>query len=119
MHNAEDLDYWNVEDAMSDMKHIIDRALKQHPDYSRLDGLSADVWESVRKSRKLERNSFHIPMGLQLGTIALCLIAILAVVQVSFQPDYLQADLFDLRFFSYESAPSLNFASVNTYEFTP
>lgn len=104
---------------MLDMKQKIDRALEEQPDYRRLDNLSSDVWKSVRERRESGRSNFYIPMSFRLCTLALCLIAMLAISQVSFQPDHTQADLFDLRYFSYQSAPSLNFASVNTYEFTP
>lgn len=104
---------------MMDERQKIERALEQHPDYSRLDDLSADVWKRVRENRMSESGGLHFPVGFKMGTVALCLIAVLAVSQVLFQRDGFKADLFDLRFFSHQADPSLNFASVNTYEFTP
>ena len=104
---------------MKDINHMIDKALNEQPDYSRLDSLSVDVWDKVRAKRKARGNGLRIPLGLKVGTAAMCLIAIFAISQISLSTGQLRADLFDLRFFSYQSAPSLNFASVNTYELQP
>lgn len=104
---------------MKDINHMIDKALHEQPDYSRLDNLSVDVWDKVRTKRKAFGNGLRIPLSLKMGTLAICLIAVFAISQISLSSGQLRADLFDLRFFSYQSAPSLNFASVNTYELLP
>ncbi len=107
---------------MLDTKQKLDRALQQKPDYRRLDNLSADVWERVQAEQQQGVIGFHTPLlsGIgRLSIISLCLIALLAISQVFFQPgNMMQPDLFDLRYFSHQAAPSLNFASVNTYGFT-
>lgn len=104
---------------MKDIQQKIDDALGQNPDYGKLDNLSADVWMRVRNKQKQSGSSSFIPLSLKVATVSLCLLAMLAVSQVRFQQGNVQADLFDLRFFSYQSTPSLNFASVNTYELVP
>jgi len=104
---------------MKDMEHKIDRALKQQPEYLRLDKLSNDVWHRIRAARGLKYNSFTIPVGFKMSAIALSLLAFIALSQVSFQDGQYQADIFDLRFFSYQSITLVNLASVDTYEFTP
>ncbi len=104
---------------MKDIAHKIDRALKHQPEYCRLDNLSNDVWQRIRAVRELKHNSFTIPVGFKMSAIALSLLAFIALSQVSFQDGQYQADIFDLRFFSYQSITVVNLASVDTYEFTP
>lgn len=102
---------------MVDLQYKIDDALQHEPDYSRLDNLSRDVQRKIRMSEISGRAAFSIPFFIKAGTLALCCLALLAVSQISFkaQPD--AADIFDLRYFSYQADPSMNFASVNTYRF--
>lgn len=98
---------------------IIDRTLEEQPDYSRLDNLPHDVWKTIRKSRELKRNDVRLPLSFKFTTVVLSLLVFLALSQLSFQPDRYQADIFDLRYFSHESTPSLNIASVSSYGYTP
>jgi len=98
-----------------DMQRKIDEALRQEPDYSRLDTLSQDVQRKIRMAENANRRVFRIPFFLQAGTLALCCLAMLAVWQIVYQAEADRADMFDLRYFSYQSDPSMNFASVNTY----
>lgn len=100
---------------MMDLQHKIDEALRHEPDYSRIDNLSRDVWRKIRMAEDTSRGAIHIPVFLKAGTLALCVLAILAVSQMSFKAEAEKADMFDLRYFSYQADPSLTFASVNTY----
>jgi len=104
---------------MQDLEHKIDISLKQQPEYCRLDNLSKDVWHRIRSARGSKHYGFSIPVGFKMTVFALSLLAFIALSQVSFQEGRYQADIFDLRFFSYQSIPSVNLASVNTYEFRP
>ena len=104
---------------MKDINHMIDKALGERPDYSRLDSLPVDVRNRVRAERNATGRGLSFPLSLKVGTIAMCLLAVFALSQISLSTAQLRADLFDLRFFSYQSTPSLNFASVNTYELLP
>ena len=100
------------------MNDIIDKALNEPPDYRRLTPLAMDIHRRIEANCGGEVIAWQLPPGFRIGTVALSLLALLAFSQVSFQSRAFQADIFDLRFFSYQAAPSLNFASVNTYEFT-
>ena len=104
---------------MNEIENKIDKALKQEPDYSRLNTLSRDVRGRVRDIKQLKYSNYTIPPILKFGTLMLSMLAFVAIAQISLQPDSNQADIFDLRFFSHQSIPSLNLASVNTYEYLP
>ncbi len=102
---------------MTEMEQNIDSALKQQPDYSRLEDLSVDVWRRIRTARVSHLKGVTIPFGLKVSAFALCLLAFVAISQVTFHSNQNHPDIFDLRFFSHQSIPSLNLASVNTYEY--
>ncbi|WP_419176266.1 hypothetical protein [Desulfosediminicola sp.] len=104
---------------MDNIRRKIDSSLRKHPDYRRLENLSGDVWERVRSARKEDKTGFVIPLGFKVATLGLSLLAFVALSQVLLQANQYQSDIFDLRYFSYQSAPSLNLASVQTWEFTP
>lgn len=104
---------------MNELENKIDKALKQEPNYNRLNTLSYDVKRRIRDSEQVQYSNYTIPSVLKLGTLMLSVLAFVAIAQISFQPDFHQADIFDLRFFSHQSIPSLNLASVNTYEYLP
>lgn len=104
---------------MKNLRHTIDSALRNKPDYGRLDNLSEDVWKRIRASRKEKQGGLVIPTGFKVATLVLSLLAFVALSQVSFRTGRYQADLFDLRYFSYQSEPTLNLALVDTNEFRP
>ncbi len=104
---------------MKNLERKIDLSFKLQPNYTRLDNLPRDVWAKVRERRMEEPVGFAMPFSLKLGTLVLSVVAVIALSQVSFKQEPFQADFFDLRYFSYQAAPSLNIASVNTYEFAP
>lgn len=104
---------------MSRIDDRIDSALKQDPDYSKLQTLPYDVKRKIRSVNQSTYGSYTIPPMLKLGTVMLSVLAFVAIAQISFQTAPSQADIFDLRFFSHQSIPSLNLASVNTYEYEP
>lgn len=100
-------------------EHKIDKALQQQPNYSQLDNLSEDVWRKIRSTRKDTPGGFVMPVSFKIATLGLSLLAVFAFAQVLSQNTPGQSDLFDLRYFSYQSTPTLNLASVETYKFTP
>ncbi len=104
---------------MTKLEQKIDLALKKEPDYSKMDDLSADVWRKIRASQHDDQPMFAIPNGLKFATVALSLIALVAISQISFQKNSLQADIFDLRYFSYQASPTFQIASLNRYEMNP
>lgn len=104
---------------MNEIEQKIDIALKQEPDYSRLQTLPHDVRSRVRGIKKMKYSNYTTPLILKFGTLMLSVLAFAAIAQVSFQTDSNQSDIFDLRFFSHQSIPSINLASVNTYEYSP
>ncbi len=104
---------------MNEIENKIEKALNQEPDYSRLSTLPYDVQRRIRDVEQLKYSNYSISPVLNFSTIMLSVLAFIAIAQVSFQPDSTQTDIFDLRYFSHQSIPSLNLASVNTYEYLP
>lgn len=104
---------------MNKIEHKIAKAFHQEPDYRRLNTLSYDVRRRISDVEQLKDSDYRISPVLKFSTLLLCALAFVAIAQVSFQSDSTQADIFDLRFFSHQSIPSLNLASVNTYEYVP
>lgn len=100
---------------MKEVERRIAKALKAQPDYRRLDSLAKDVWTRIGNPPQKDAVSFTIPMGLKMGSLALTLLAVFALSQISSYQKPVQADIFDLRYFSYHSAPSLNLSSINKY----
>lgn len=104
---------------MQKFDRTVDSALKKQPDYGRLDNLSTDVWEKVREVDRENQNVLRIPKIVQGGAVALSLLALIALSQVSLRPEKSQTDIFDLRYFSYRSIPSANLVALSDYEFRP
>jgi hypothetical protein len=104
---------------MRDVQKKIDLSLEQHPDYSCLDSLSADVWRKIRGTRAFNTPGLVIPFGVKVSALVLVILAVAAVSEITLKRTVSPADPFDLRYFSYQTMESLNLASVNTYELTP
>lgn len=103
---------------MADINKKLTQAL-QPPDYRRLVHLGNDVWDRIDDKGVKAKIDFAIPFGLKASALALVVVAFIALSQVSFTGGGYQADLFDLRYFSYQEIPSVNLAAVNTYKLAP
>ncbi|TKB10791.1 hypothetical protein [Desulforhopalus sp. IMCC35007] len=92
------------------------RTIQQDPDYTCLDGLGHDVWQSIRGSRG-DKNTeawlnFTLTPAIKAFSLVLLLGASLALSQISFNKS-VEPDLFDLRYFSYQSLTTTTLLSMN------
>ncbi len=101
---------------MKNLNSKIDQSLADKPDFGKLDRLQSDVWTKI-DDKELTVNYWYIPTGLKFGTVAVSILALVALTQLSLQPLPFESDMLDLQVFSAESTPSINIASINTYEF--
>ncbi len=101
---------------MKDLNSKIDQSLAAKPDFGKLGKLQSDVWTRI-DNKELTISSWYIPTGLKVGTFAVSILALVALTQLSLQPLPFASDILDLQVFSAQSTPSINIASINTYEF--
>jgi hypothetical protein len=91
-------------------------AIQQDPSCDSLDGLSHDVWQKIRGTRASEGRgvwlNFTLTPAIKVFSLVLLLGSCLALSQISFNKS-IEPDLFDLRYFSYQSLTTTTLLSMN------
>jgi hypothetical protein len=91
-------------------------AIEQDPSYDCLDRLGHDVWRKIRNTRANKGPSawfnFTLTPAMKAFSLILLLGSCLALSQISFNKS-VEPDLFDLRYFSYQSLTTTTLLSMN------
>lgn len=103
---------------MGDRNKNIDNLLQAEPDYERLDHLSVDVWRRIRTAEDSGPQNIVFPAAVRAVAFALSIVACLAFYELSFNAPQADADLFDLRYFSHQSVPSLNLVATGHSQYS-
>jgi hypothetical protein len=97
-------------------------SLQQDPAYDCLDGLSQDVWQSIRHTRENQNTgawfNFTLTPAIKAFSLILVLGSCLTLTQISFEKGF-EPDLFDLRYFSHQSLATTNLLSMNDQGLLP
>jgi hypothetical protein len=97
-------------------------AIKQDPSYNSLDGLSHDVWHRIRDTRADVNTgawfNFTLSPAMKAFSLVLVLGSCIALSQISLNKR-LEPDLFDLRYFSYQSLTTTTLLSMNDQGLLP
>lgn len=97
-------------------------AIEQDPSYNSLDGLGHDVWHRIRETRADANTTawfnFTLSPAIKAFSLVLVLGSCIALSQISFNKR-LEPDLFDLRYFSYQSLTTTTLLSMNDQGLLP